>query len=95
MGTYALIPFTSGCHLRPREDEEKEGVALLSEEGGRVSLSEECCGALKEVFQRMDLDGNGFISRTEFDFFQERTSGDICDDDSWKVIQGEQDCRCD
>ncbi len=44
--------------------------------------------ALEEVFNRIDLDGNGFISRTEFDFFQERASGEICDDDAWRVIQG-------
>ena len=44
--------------------------------------------ALTEVFHRMDLDGNSVISRTEFDFFQERTSGEVCDDDTWKIIQG-------
>lgn len=87
-GVYALVPFTSRCQLKPREDEGKGGVALISEEGGRVSLSPGCREALEEVFHRMDLDGNGFISRTEFDFFQERTSGEICDDFSWKVIQG-------
>ena len=43
---------------------------------------------MTEVFHRMDLDGNNVISRTEFDFFQERTSGEVCDDDTWKVIQG-------
>ncbi len=64
-------------------------MALLSEENGQVCLSPECREALEEVFQRVDLDGNGFISRTEFDFFQERTSGEICDDEAWKVIQGE------
>ena len=25
----------------------------------------------------------------EFDFFQEMTSGESCDDDAWKVIQGQ------
>ena len=43
---------------------------------------------MTEVFHRMDLDGNSVISRTEFDFFQERTSGEVCDDDTWKIIQG-------
>ncbi len=87
-GTYALIPFTSRCYLKPQDDEREGGKALLSEDGGRVSLSPECRVALEEVFHRMDLDGNGFISRTEFDFFQEKTSGEICDDEAWKVIQG-------
>ena len=47
-----------------------------------------CRQTLTEVFHRMDLDGNGAISRTEFDFFQEKTSGEICDDDTWKIMQG-------
>ena len=66
----------------------EEDVPLVSEEGGHVSLSDQCRGALEEVFHRMDLDSNGYVSRTEFDFFQERTSGEICDDEAWKVIQG-------
>ena len=53
-----------------------------------MSLSEPCRVALREVFHRIDLDGNGYISRMEFDFFQELTSGESCDDDAWKVIQG-------
>ena len=54
-----------------------------------MSLTEGCTEALKEVFHRIDLDGNGCISRMEFDFFQEMTSGESCDDDAWKVIQGQ------
>ena len=45
--------------------------------------------ALEEIFHRIDLDDNGSISRTELDFFQERTCGEMCDDAAWKVIQGE------
>ena len=44
--------------------------------------------ALEEIFHRHDLDSNGAISRNEFDFFHERTSKDVCDDDSWKIMQG-------
>ena len=94
VGTYALIPFTSGCHLKPREDDIEVGVVLLSQEGGGVALSDGCREALEEIFHRMDLDSNGFLGRTEFDFFQERTSGEICDDESWKVIQGVYVCVC-
>lgn len=54
-----------------------------------MELTEGCVEALKEVFHRIDLDGNGFISRMEFDFFQEMTSGESCDDDAWKAIQGQ------
>ena len=59
-------------------------------EGGKLALTEGCIEALKEVFHRIDLDGNGYISRMEFDFFQEMTSGESCDDDAWKVIQGQE-----
>ena len=42
-GSYALIPFTSGCHLKPREDEEREeAVALVREEGGKMVLTDAC-----------------------------------------------------
>ena len=90
-GTYALVPFTSGAHLKPREDPITDGLTLTEEKegkGGRVSLTEPCQEALREIFHRIDLDGNGCISRMEFDFFQEKTSGESCDDDAWKVIQG-------
>ena len=59
-----------------------------------MSLTEGCVEALKEVFHRIDLDGNGCISRMEFDFFQEMTSGESCDDDAWKVIQGQYKFTC-
>ena len=44
---------------------------------------------LEEVFYRADLDGNAAISQMEFDFFQERTTGELCDEDSWQAIRGE------
>ena len=92
-GTYALIPFTSSCHLKPREEDDpvplKAASLIEKGEGGKVSLTEGCIESLKEVFHRIDLDGNGCISRMEFDFFQEMTSGESCDDDAWKVIQGQ------
>lgn len=89
-GTYALIPFTSGCHLKPlEEDDHSENgadVALVANKEGSVVLTSECQNVLEEVFHRIDLDGNGYISRTEFDFFQEVTSGEFCDDDAWNII---------
>ena len=44
--------------------------------------------ALTEIFNHCDLDGNGYLSRQEFDVFQMRTSGESCDDDSWEVMVG-------
>lgn len=44
--------------------------------------------ALTEIFLHCDLDGNGYLSRHEFDVFQMRTSGDSCDDGAWEVMVG-------
>ena len=44
--------------------------------------------ALEEVFYRLDLDGSGALSRSEFDFFQELVCGEICDNEAWTTIQG-------
>ena len=86
-GTYALIPFTTGCHLElQEEDVGKSHVTLTTSKEGVMALTPECLQVLEEVFHRVDLDNNGYISRTEFDFFQEVTSGEVCDDDAWNII---------
>lgn len=85
-GTYALIPFTSGCHLKPLEDTCPTHVALTYSKDDVSVLTSECLKILEEIFHRVDLDNNGCISRTEFDFFQEVTSGEICDDEAWNII---------
>ena len=41
-----------------------------------------------EIFNRHDLDGNSAVSHNEFDFFNERTRNAICDDETWKVVNG-------
>ena len=35
----------------------------------------------------MDLDGNGTLSRTEFNLFNWRTSGEEVQDDEWQVVR--------
>lgn len=90
-GLYALLPFTSGCHLKAPEEEDTsyETMPLLTQnEEGSVTLSEDAKVAFRSIFHQIDLDGNGYISRTEFDFFNEVTSGEICDDEAWSVVQG-------
>ena len=91
-GTYALVPFTSGCYLKPSEEniDMTVGVPLTATKKGSVVLTQECLNALEEIYYRLDLDGNGYVSRTEFDFFQEVTSGEICDDDAWNIITSER-----
>lgn len=85
-GTYALVPFTSGCHLKPLGDVSRTHVALTTTKEGVRALTLECLQVLEEIFHRIDLDNNGYISRTEFDFFQEVTGGELCDDDAWNII---------
>ena len=41
-GCYALIPFTSGCHLKPREEEGGDPVSIMREEGGRSVFTDAC-----------------------------------------------------
>ena len=36
----------------------------------------------------VDLDGNGTLSRDEFNLFQVHTSGEAVDDDAWEVVEG-------
>jgi len=90
VGLYALLPYTSGCHLRlPEEGVSTETTPLISRgEDGSVTLTKEAKDAFRSIFQRVDLDGNGSISRTEFDFFSEVSGGELCDDETWGIIQG-------
>lgn len=44
--------------------------------------------ALADIFERCDLDGNGFLSREEFDLFQMKSGGEQCDDDAWEIMKG-------
>ena len=41
-----------------------------------------------EIFYRCDLNGNGYLSRDEFNEFQMRSSGEGCDDEAWDVVKG-------
>lgn len=52
-----------------------------------------CCSsghreALSDIFDVIDVDGNGLLSLEEYNFFELRTSGEKCDKDAWLVCKG-------
>lgn len=44
--------------------------------------------ALSDIFDIIDVDGNGLLSLEEYNFFELRTSGEKCDKDAWLVCKG-------
>lgn len=45
--------------------------------------------ALSDIFEVIDLDGNGLLSFEEYNFFELRTSGEKCDSEAWAMCRGE------
>lgn len=41
-----------------------------------------------DIFETIDLDGNGLLSLEEYNFFELRTSGEKCDEEAWAVCKG-------
>ncbi|XP_069126573.1 uncharacterized protein [Argopecten irradians] len=87
-GTYNLLPFTTGCHLKPRRsDSSKETPLVRKDREGKTTITKAFKKALEEIFDLSDLDGNGTLSRDEFTWFTVRTSGDKVTDDEWNVVE--------
>lgn len=86
-GTYSLITFTTGCRLSIRKAEPAKQVKLTTGHGENLQLSKIFEEALSEIFDGCDLDGNGSLSREEFDLFQFKSGGDLCDDDAWEIMK--------
>ncbi|XP_025109119.1 EF-hand calcium-binding domain-containing protein 7-like isoform X7 [Pomacea canaliculata] len=87
-GSYHLIPFTTGCRLRPRKsDSSKEAKLVIRDKEGKITLTKPFRKALEEIFDMADLDGNGLLSRDEFSWFNIRTSDENVADDEWQVVE--------
>lgn len=86
-GTYSLITFTSGCRLSVRKSIPGKKANLTIGSGENMKLSKMFTEALADIFDRCDLDGNGHLSREEFDFFQMKSGGEQCDDDAWEIMK--------
>ncbi|XP_063057873.1 EF-hand calcium-binding domain-containing protein 7 isoform X2 [Engraulis encrasicolus] len=89
-GTYYLLPFSTGCRLVPsRRSEGTEAAELVfrNQDTGELELTGEFRSALSDIFDVIDLDGNGLLSLEEYNLFEERTSGEKCDEDAWTVCK--------
>ncbi|GLD49699.1 EF-hand calcium-binding domain-containing protein 7 [Lates japonicus] len=95
-GTYYLLPFTSGCRLKKRSKKSlsnKPVELVYRTDTGELDLTRELREALSDIFEVIDLDGNGLLSLEEYNFFELRTSGEKCDKDAWAVCKENFDMR--
>ncbi|XP_033937019.1 EF-hand calcium-binding domain-containing protein 7 isoform X1 [Pseudochaenichthys georgianus] len=95
-GTYYLLPFTSGCRLKKRSKKSlsiKPIELVYRTDTGELDLTRELREVLSDIFEVIDLDGNGLLSLEEYNFFELRTSGEKCDKDSWAVCKENFDMR--
>ncbi|XP_035808817.2 EF-hand calcium-binding domain-containing protein 7 isoform X1 [Amphiprion ocellaris] len=95
-GTYNLLPFTSGCRLKKRSKKSlsnKSVELVYKTDTGELDLTRELREVLSDIFEVIDLDGNGLLSLEEYNFFELRTSGEKCDKDAWTVCKENFDMR--
>ncbi|KAL2089699.1 hypothetical protein ACEWY4_014387 [Coilia grayii] len=94
-GTYYLLPFSTGCRLVPSRKSEATGTELVfrNQDSGELELTKEFRSALSDIFEVIDLDGNGLLSLEEYNLFEERTSGEKCDEDAWAVCRENFDTK--
>ncbi|XP_014845230.1 PREDICTED: EF-hand calcium-binding domain-containing protein 7 [Poecilia mexicana] len=95
-GTYRLLPFTSGCRLKKQNKtnfSDKSVKLIYKTDTGELDLTSELREVLSEIFEMIDLDGNGLLSLDEYNLFELRTSGEKCDQDAWAVCKENFDMR--
>ncbi|XP_067893425.1 EF-hand calcium-binding domain-containing protein 7 isoform X2 [Heterodontus francisci] len=92
-GVYHVLPFTTGCRLRKRRKSVTREARLVYREEGNLALTKEFRTALSDIFEVIDLDGNGLLSFEEYNFFELRTSGEKCDSEAWVVCQENFDTK--
>ncbi|NXY86210.1 EFCB7 protein, partial [Alcedo cyanopectus] len=93
-GVYWLLPFTTGCRLKKTSPQVAGEAKLLCRgEDGDLALTREFRAALLDIFETIDLDGNGLLSMEEYNFFELRTSGEKCDEEAWAVCKENFDMK--
>ncbi|KAK7144785.1 hypothetical protein R3I94_011014 [Phoxinus phoxinus] len=96
-GSYLLMPFTTGCRLMKstRKTSTKPALLVNRTQSGELELTKEFKAALSDIFEVIDLDGSGLLSLEEYNFFEQRTSGEKCDEDAWAICKENFDTRKD
>ena len=74
-GVYVLIPSTTGCLFRKRQNQPTSDIHLTCMENGETQLGHEYHQAIIEIFHQLDLDESGSLSKAEFNLYNWRTSG--------------------
>ncbi|XP_064003104.1 EF-hand calcium-binding domain-containing protein 7 isoform X1 [Pogoniulus pusillus] len=93
-GVYWLLPFTTGCRLKKvKQQITGEAKLVYRGEDGDLALTKEFRAALLDIFETIDLDGNGLLSLEEYNFFELRTSGEKCDEEAWAVCKENFDMK--
>ncbi|CAM5162549.1 unnamed protein product [Natator depressus] len=93
-GIYWLIPFTTGCRLKKiKKQITGEAKLVYRNEDGELALTKEFKAALSDIFEMIDLDGNGLLSLEEYNFFELRTSGEKCEEEAWAVCKENFDTK--
>ncbi|KFO82245.1 EF-hand calcium-binding domain-containing protein 7 [Cuculus canorus] len=93
-GVYWLLPFTTGCRLKKvKRHIAGEAKLVYRGEDGELTLTREFRDTLLDIFETIDLDGNGLLSLEEYNFFELRTSGEKCDEEAWAVCRENFDMK--
>ncbi|XP_056316705.1 EF-hand calcium-binding domain-containing protein 7-like [Danio aesculapii] len=93
-GSYLLMPFTTGCRLkRTRKNSTKTAQLVNRMQSGELELTKQFKAVLSDIFEVIDLDGSGLLSLEEYNFFEQRTSGEKCDEDAWAICKENFDTK--
>lgn len=86
-GNYRIIPFTTASRLKKRESDPSSAAKLLQLKDGKYTITKAFRKVLEDIFDLSDLDGNGTMSREEFNWYNIRTSDEEVGDDEWEVVE--------